>query len=373
MSGVPRHDLRDGERVVKESLLGRIALAAFVAGCGEAVEFPEAPSSPRALHVAARPEAEVSCRVAARSWSGEVTLHRDGPVFGALVVEDADVEVELPRTGTVGARVLLRTRDIELATWVRSVELFLARPRAIGGVVFPAANMPLAWSGRGRSGSVEVAVDVKDVLAEGRVVDELACADVSPMQRAFDRPPPWADQPFELAPLEAVGLGADVAISADAEGSPVATLLAGAPGSLEAGVRNGGARLVVLDHGDYVVSGWVPDHTLVEELAARRLHPGSLLPRPIGVAGSLYIDHTPSCRHDVALFGERDGAIVEIGVLRGGARFAGDSDAPERSDGMLAIVVVGPQLLSLAEGARILVRERDVAYDSCRGTAGPVL
>jgi hypothetical protein len=295
-----------------------------------------------------------SCQLKAATWSGEVALAPGGPTFARVI--EVEAVMDMPRRGNGPVAARLRTAEVALGLWVERVEVFLAAGRALGGVVYPKPRTTLAWQGAGRTGVLAVSLDMTDAWVEPREVrDELPCTSLALTPVSFD-----VRELLALGAHEDAKLEAEVPLAVVEGEPPVARLRAGPQSTVEAfGRGDGDSRRVVVETTDYFVAGWVPASSLTA-VRWQMLRPMTI-PRVGGVAGSRYITHTPSCRRDVALFGDLRGRRVAIGVLRAGARFTWDAAAAEAGAEVVTIEVLGVQHVELAEGARLLVRPGDVA------------
>ncbi|MBK9029779.1 MAG: hypothetical protein IPL61_00295 [Myxococcales bacterium] len=285
------------------------------------------------------------------AWYGSLSVTRDGAPFAMVLEEDADLLAPAIAGGMVAR---LARSHLHVTAWVHQPSLYLARATPLVEVVYPRSDARLGWRGLGRTGGLEVSLDVSATLAAPtEVTAELPCDRLSPTAVHFA--PPVA--PRAAAPRLITSVPAP--LSAKPRGAVVATLRADI--AVATGRRRGSYTQVFADGIDHLVTGWIPSLMLSSGVVGSGygIH-GE--PGRYGAKVTVPAPHRGSCARAVPIFVEHAGARTEIGELAAGAVLPeriGDADR----NGVVAIEPYGRQWLKLEDGARLVARVVDL--DAC--------
>ena len=319
---------------------------------------PGPPSPPPAteIELGLPGDEATACRLSDPSWHGPLAFEPGGEPFARAI--EGHAEIALPRSGT-NTWASFASEGVRLAAWVGEVKVHLARARAIGRIAYPFASTALTWEGAGRAAAVAVSVDVSEALAAPPVLrEEVPCKDLTLQQADFDV---RARFPAAL-PDNDLYLTEEAPLSDTPGGAPSGRLRF--DGAEITPVAERGAAVQIIVRLDAVLlGGWVPRKAFTREargFGLTGMGEGMATPR----AGySLPNSEAPQCPHDLPLFVEARGRRAEVGVLVAETPIVGRATAA-RTDGFVAIALVGKQWLALVPGAAVLVRRADL--DRCR-------
>ena len=203
-----------------------------------------------------------------------------------------------------------------------------------------------------------ITLDVSGSLATPPALrDDVACKDLALREGDFDVRSRF---PAEL-PAHELYLAEEAPLSESPGGPPVGRVRSDAEITVVG--QRGGAVQIVVRAPEYLLGGWVPRKAFAQGVGGFGLS-------GVGEGGvrragyRLPNSETPSCARDIPLFAEARGRRAEVGVLMAETPIVRSAAAPARTDGFVAIELMGKQWLELVPGAEVLVRRADL--ERCR-------
>lgn len=313
---------------------------------------PPSPPPPQIVDSAiARIEGAPACTLHGNKWFGKLSFARDAVPFASVL--GASTVFSLPQTGT-GMFAQVGAQGIRIGAWVHAPTLHLARSITLSKVVYPRPAATVGWEGLRRTGAVAISLDVTSALSEPAIARaDVACKDLAIEETSFKLPPS-----IPKAAEKEIILNGEAALSTTPGGKPVAKVQASPTAKLLIAGKRGAATHIVLDDPNFVVHGWIPSSMLEQGSAPISGH---------GVGTGQYAakitlpnSGNHGCVRDLPLFVEMAGSRAELGVLVVGSpypKLTANADAA----GYVEVEPYGRQWLVLANGARLLVRDSDLA------------